>query len=81
MGVAPSGMAFFRRRSRQGCLGVELGDVNTRLETERSHLACEWRQLEVFVNYGRLQCDHARAEAEESLAAAREARDRTLEEA
>lgn len=64
-----------------GRLGVELGDVDTRLKAERLRLAREWRQLEVAINFGRLQREHAQVEAERPLAAAREARDRALEEA
>ena len=64
-----------------GRLRVELGDVDARLEAEHLLPACEWRQLEVTINFGCLQHEHARAEAEGSLAMARVALDRALEEA
>ena len=64
-----------------GCLAVELGDVYTRLEAERLLLSHEWRHLELTINFGRLQHKHACTEAEESLVATKEARDRVLEEA
>lgn len=67
--------------STLGRLGAELNDVDLYLEAERLRLAREWRRFEVALNFGRLQHKHAHAEAEESLAAAREAHDRALEEA
>ena len=60
---------------------MELGDVDTRLEAERLRLAREWLQLEVAINFGRLQRERARVEVEGPLAAAKEAHDRALEEA
>lgn len=67
--------------STLGRLRVELADVDTRLEAEGLPLAREWCQLGVAMNFGRLQHEHARAEVEESLTAARKARDRALKEA
>ena len=62
-------------------LGGELADVDTRLETEGLRLAEEWHQLKVAINFGRLQREHANAEAEASLATSQEASARALEEA
>ena len=42
-----------------GRLGVELDDVDACLEAERLRLAREWRQLQVTINFGHLQREHA----------------------
>ena len=57
--------------SALGHLGAKLNDVDTYLGVERLRVAREWRWLEVAINLARLQREHARSEAEESLAAAR----------
>ena len=41
----------------------------------------EWHQLKVAINVGCLQCEHANAKAEASLATSRGASARALEEA
>ncbi|KAE8781695.1 hypothetical protein D1007_45029 [Hordeum vulgare] len=63
------------------CLGAGLVNNEACLEGEHPHLASGWLQLEVDVNFGHLQCERARAEAEGSLAAASEACEHALSEA
>ncbi|KAE8777000.1 hypothetical protein D1007_50281 [Hordeum vulgare] len=62
-------------------LGAALSSNEVRLKDDRMYLASGWRQLEVAVNLRRLQRERARVEAEESLAATVEARERALFEA
>nr|XP_020177350.1 tol-Pal system protein TolA-like [Aegilops tauschii subsp. strangulata] len=62
-------------------LGEELVDVDARLEADGLRLVEEWHRLKVAINFGCLQCEHANAEAEASLATSREASARALEEA
>lgn len=64
-----------------GHLWVELSDIDMHFHAEHLRLAREWRQLEVTINFGRPQHEHAHANTEESLAMVREARDHVLEEA
>lgn len=62
-------------------LEAELLGVDANLEDKRQRLASGWCQLEVAVKLSKLQHESARAKAEKSADAAREARERAFEEA
>lgn len=62
-------------------LEAELYNVDSHLEVEHLRLARGWLQLEVAINFSRLQHEATRLKDEESSATAKEACDRAFDEA